>query len=145
MGLVRFFVSFPPPFCLSVSLPPIPRLFDFLQFMDHMQLQLNCQRKGERRDLGIDWRNLPGSVLVNASVVPSGPRPNQPNRTDCIHSEIDLRTVEASRVLRFRRCAAGSREYRTLLDGDFISEEEFEVWKKRSGAVYTVAALPKNH
>jgi hypothetical protein len=94
----------------------------------------------------INPRNLPGAVLVNTSTVPSPRRPNepnQPNRKDCMHAEIDLRSIEASRVLRFRQCQ-GFTEYSTLREGNLMSEEEFKVWEERSRAIYTLGTLSKH-
>jgi hypothetical protein len=122
------------PFRLRASCAAYVNLADFADPMAHIQRELTRMMKGERRAGGIDERNLPYRLIVDTFNDPGQVQPN------CKHAEIDLKSAETSRVVRYGRCIrcrTKHRSYRSYLDAQLITEPEFEDWKKRIGATYS--------
>jgi hypothetical protein len=74
---------------------------------------------------------LPTRIILETANHPSQPEPN------CKHAEIDLRTYQASRVLRYGQCVLGGAVRRSLFDGHReLTEKEFEMRMACTKATY---------
>jgi hypothetical protein len=102
--------------------------------MSHVQQEITRIMNGERNDKGINAENLPCRLVVDTLNVTSRPQPN------CKHCEIDMRSSESSRVVRYGQCIVGGAERRSYLDANLMTEWEFEAWKECTKATYTEGA-----
>jgi hypothetical protein len=119
------------PFQVRVSLSTYFNLADFADPMAHVQREVTDIMKGNRRQKGIKKDNFPGRLMVDTPNDPARPQPN------CKHAEIDMKSPETSRVVRYGQCIWGRTEHRSYQDGRLMSEQEFEDWKERTGATYS--------
>jgi hypothetical protein len=99
--------------------------------MAHLQREITNMLNGKRKDKGIHEEKLPCRLLVDTLNDPARPQPN------CKHAEIDLKSAETSRVVRYGQCIWGRTEYRSYMDGWLMSEEDFEDWKESNEATYS--------
>jgi hypothetical protein len=121
------------PFRLRGSFPTYLNFADFAHTMAPIQRELTRIMKGERRSGGIDGRNFPYRLIVDTFNHP-GVGYVQPN---CKHAEIDLKSSETSRVVRYGECILGRTEHRSYFDAKLMTEPEFEDWKEHTGATYS--------
>jgi hypothetical protein len=99
--------------------------------MSRIQLEITHLLTDGRSEQGIDKENLPCRLFVDTFNDPARPKPN------CKHAEIDMKTAETSRVVRYGQCVVGRTDHRSYLDAILMTEPEFEDWKKRTEATYS--------
>jgi hypothetical protein len=135
MSITRTFGSEPAQFQVKASLSTYYTLADFSDAMSHIQQEITRIMNGERNDKGIIAGYLPSRMVADTLNVTNRPQPN------CKHAEIDMRSSESSRVVRYGQCISGGAERRSYLDATLMTEWEFEAWKECSKATYTEGAM----
>lgn len=119
MGFSTAYKSPLAPFLLHAYLS-IHFIAQFTGQMTHLQGELTRIMKGERREEGIDERNLPSRVILDTLNDYSRLIPN------CLHAEIDLRSIEISRVVCLGECVLGGATRRFYRDATSMTEQDFE-------------------
>lgn len=118
------------PYHLDVSVSPFSGPRESPDSIAGIQKTLTRIMERERNDKGVNRGNLPCRLDVDFEV-------DNPFPIGCEHFEIDLKSAETSRVVRYGHCQPGGAELRLYCDGALMAEGEFESWSRRSGATYS--------